>query len=150
MRIASISTVEILLVEDNPGDVRLTQEGFAHARMHNRLWVAPDGETAGRMLRHEHPHEDVPHFDLVLLDLNLPGTQGLDVLREIRADEQLRHLPVVVLSSSDDERDIAASYDLHANCFVTKPIELDEYVDAVQAIEQFWVTVARRPRSSDA
>ncbi len=143
--IAPISTIEILLVEDNPGDVRLTQEGFAHAKLHNRLWLAPDGETALRMLRHEAPHEDAPRFDLVLLDLNLPGSGGLDVLRVIREDESLGLLPVVVLSSSDAERDITASYRMHANCYVTKPSDFHAFVEVVHAIEQFWTTVARLP-----
>jgi CheY-like chemotaxis protein len=143
--IGDLSTIEILLVEDNPGDVRLTQEGLAQARMHNRLWVANDGETALRMLRHEAPHTDVPMPDLVLLDLNLPGLGGLDVLREMRDDEALRTVPVVVLSSSEADRDVVASYDLRANCYVTKPVDYARFVDVVHAIEQFWFTVVRRP-----
>ena len=143
--IAPLSTIEILLVEDNPGDVRLTQEGFAHAKLHNRLWLAPDGETALRMLRREDPHQDSPRFDLVLLDLNLPGFGGLEVLREIRQDDALATLPVVVLSSSDADRDITASYRMHANCYVRKPNDFHAFVDVVHAIEQFWTTVARLP-----
>ncbi|MCB0879512.1 MAG: response regulator [Thermoleophilia bacterium] len=143
--IAPLASIEILLVEDNPGDVRLTQEGFARARLHNRMWLAPDGETAISMLRHEPPHEDAPEFDLVLLDLNLPGFSGLDVLHTMKRDPQLRSVPVVVLSSSSQQRDIAASYDGHANCYVTKPSDFDGYVDVVHAIESFWTTVARLP-----
>lgn len=143
--IAPISTIEILLVEDNPGDVRLTQEGFAHAKLHNRLWLAPDGEAAMRMLRREDPHQECPQFDLVLLDLNLPGAGGMEVLREIREDEELGTMPVVVLSSSDAERDIVLSYRLHANCYVIKPSDFHAFVDVVHAIEQFWTTVARLP-----
>jgi DNA-binding response OmpR family regulator len=143
--IGDLSTIEILLVEDNPGDVRLTQEGLAQARMHNRLWVANDGETALRMLRQEDPHEDVPMPDLVLLDLNLPGLGGLDVLRAMRDDDVLRMVPVVVLSSSEADRDVVASYDLRANCYVTKPVDYARFVDVVHAIEQFWFSVVRRP-----
>ncbi|MCW2921145.1 MAG: response regulator receiver protein [Thermoleophilia bacterium] len=143
--IAPIATIEILLVEDNPGDVRLTEEGFAHAKLHNRLWLAPDGEAAMQMLRREERHAECPRFDLVLLDLNLPGAGGMEVLREIRADEDLQTMPVVVLSSSDAERDIVLSYQLHANCYVTKPADFHSFVDVVHAIEQFWTTVARLP-----
>ena len=143
--IAPISTIEILLIEDNPGDVRLTQEGFSHAKLHNRLWLAPDGETAMRMLRREDPHQEAPSFDIVLLDLNLPGAGGMEVLREIREDEDLGAIPVVVLSSSDAERDIQLSYRLHANCYVIKPPSLPEFVEVVHAIEQFWTTVAKLP-----
>lgn len=145
MMISPLASIEILLVEDNPGDVRLTQEGFAHAKLHNRLWLAPDGETAIRMLRREQPHDDAPHFDLVLLDLNLPGFSGLDVLRTMKQDDALRATPVVILSSSDAQRDIAASYDGHANCYVTKPSDFDGFVDVVHAIERFWTTIARLP-----
>lgn len=143
--ISPLSSIEILLVEDNPGDVRLTQEGFAQAKLHNRMWLAPDGETAIHMLRREAPHEDVPTFDLVLLDLNLPGFSGLEVLRTLKQDEALRSIPVVMLSSSDAERDIAASYDGHANCYVTKPSDFDGFVEVVHAVERFWTTVARLP-----
>ena len=144
--IAPISTIEILLVEDNPGDVRLTQEGFAHAKLHNRLWLASDGEAAMRMLRRESPHEECPFFDIVLLDLNLPGAGGMEVLREIREDEELGAMPVVVLSSSDAERDINLSYRLHANCYVIKPSDFHSFVEVVHAIEQFWTTVAHLPK----
>jgi CheY-like chemotaxis protein len=143
--IAPLSTIEILLVEDNPGDVRLTQEGFSHAKLHNRMWLAPDGETALNMLRRDEPHDNAPDFDLVLLDLNLPGFSGLDVLRTMKSDPQLRSIPVVVLSSSAEERDIAASYDQHANCYVTKPGDFNGFIDVVGAIERFWTTTARLP-----
>jgi two-component system, chemotaxis family, response regulator Rcp1 len=144
--IAQLDSIEILLVEDNPGDVRLTQEGFAHAQLHNRMWLAPDGETAMRMLRQEPPHEDAPAFDLVLLDLNLPGFSGFDVLRIMKQDEQLRTIPVVILSSSSAEQDVTASYGGYANCYVTKPADFVGYVEVVHAIEQFWTTIARLPR----
>ncbi len=141
----SLDSIEILLVEDNPGDVRLTQEGFAHAKLHNRMWLAPDGETAMRMLRREDPFDACPRFDLVLLDLNLPGFSGFDVLRAMKHDESLCLVPVVVLSSSNAERDVRASYAGHANCFVTKPANFEGFVDVVHAIEHFWTNVARLP-----
>ena len=137
--------IEILLGEDNPGDVRLTREGLAEAKVANQLTVASDGETALRMLRREGDHADAPSFDLVLLDLNLPGFSGLDVLRELKQDDALRTLPVVVLSSSAAEQDIVKSYDLHANCYVTKPIDFTQFVGVVRAIEQFWFTVVKLP-----
>lgn len=143
--ISPLASIEILLVEDNPGDVRLTQEGFAQATLHNRMWLASDGETAIRMLRRDSPYEDCPRFDLVLLDLNLPGFSGLDVLRMMKEDEAMCVLPVVILSSSDANRDIKASYAGHANCYVTKPADFDGFVEAVHAIEHFWTTVARLP-----
>jgi len=145
MMIQPLETIEILLVEDNPGDVRLTQEGLAQAKVQNRLWVASDGEAAMHMMRHEGEHADVPRPDLVLLDLNLPGFSGLDVLRAMKDDPALRQVPVVVLSSSAAERDILQSYDLHANCYVTKPIDFTQFVSVVQAIEQFWFTVVKLP-----
>lgn len=143
--IQPLSTIEILLVEDNPGDVRLTQEGFAHAKLHNRLWLAPDGETALQMLRREGEHAECPVFDLVLLDLNLPGSGGLDVLADIRADDALCATPVVMLSSSTAERDVVESYRRSANCYVAKPNDFHAFVDVVHAIEQFWTTVAQLP-----
>ena len=141
-----LRSIEILLVEDNPGDVRLTQEGLAQAALHNRLWTAYDGDTALAMLRRQAPHADVPRPDLVLLDLNLPGTSGLEVLRAMKTDPELQRIPVIVLSSSNAERDVLASYDLHANCYVTKPVDYGEFVEVVNAIERFWLTVAALPR----
>jgi CheY-like chemotaxis protein len=143
--ISPLASIEILLVEDNPGDVRLTQEGFSKATLHNRMWLAPDGETAIRMLRREAPYDDCPRFDLVLLDLNLPGFSGFDVLRTMKEDGELCTMPVVVLSSSDADRDIEASYAGHANCYVTKPSDFDGFVEVVRSIEHFWTTVARLP-----
>jgi len=137
--------IEILLVEDNPGDVRLTREGLAQAKLDNRLWVATDGNVAMQMLRREGEHADMPRPDLMLLDLNLPGFSGLEILRAMKADDALRSLPVVVLSSSAAERDILQSYDLHANCYVTKPIDFTEFVKVVQAIEEFWFTIVKLP-----
>ncbi|MEO6866776.1 MAG: response regulator [Gaiellales bacterium] len=140
-----IATNEILLVEDNPGDVRLTQEAFAQAQVHTQLWVARDGETALAMLRGEKPHDHVPRPNLVLLDLNLPGRGGLEVLEMLKSEPDLRSVPVIVLSSSQTERDVLASYALHANCYVTKPVDFAEFVDVVKMIEKFWFTVATLP-----
>lgn len=143
--IDAITTIEILLIEDNPGDVRLTQEGLAQAKVHNRLWIAYDGETALSMLRNEPPHEHVPRPDMILLDLNLPGRSGFEVLEAIKSDTELLTVPVIVLSSSAADRDVLTSYDLHANVYITKPHDFEQFVDVVHAIEQFWFTVAKLP-----
>ncbi|MBC7460317.1 MAG: response regulator [Thermoleophilia bacterium] len=137
--------IEILLVEDNPGDVRLTREGLKAAKLVNNLSVVNDGLSALKLLRREGEYADAARPDLVLLDLNLPGFSGLEVLKELKSDPELRALPVVVLSSSDAERDIARSYDLHANCYVTKPIDFVQFVDVVSAIEQFWFSIVKLP-----
>ena len=137
--------IEILLVEDNPGDVRLTREGLEAAKLVNNLSVVNDGLSALQLLRREGEYADAARPDLVLLDLNLPGFSGLDVLKELKEDPALRSLPVVVLSSSEAERDIARSYDLHANCYVTKPIDFEQFVDVVAAIEQFWFSIVKLP-----
>jgi len=137
--------IEILLVEDNPGDVRLTREGLSAAKLVNHLTVVHDGLSALQLLRNEGEYAEATRPDLVLLDLNLPGFGGLDVLKELKADPALRALPVIVLSSSEAERDIAESYDLHANCYVTKPIDFERFVEVVQAIEQFWFSIVKLP-----
>ncbi|MCW2973429.1 MAG: response regulator receiver [Thermoleophilia bacterium] len=137
--------IEILLVEDNPGDVRLTREGLAAAKLVNNLSVVNDGVSALQRIRREGEYAGASRPDLVLLDLNLPGFSGLDVLRELKGDPALRSLPVVVLSSSEAENDIARSYDLHANCYVTKPIDFEQFVDVVAAIEQFWFSIVKLP-----
>jgi chemotaxis family two-component system response regulator Rcp1 len=137
--------IEILLVEDNPGDVRLTREGLKAAKLANNLTVVNDGLAALQLLRREGEHAGAVRPDLVLLDLNLPGFGGFDVLKELKEDAGLRAMPVVVLSSSEAERDIARSYDLHANCFVTKPIDFTQFVEVVAAIEQFWFSIVKLP-----
>jgi two-component system response regulator len=141
----NMQPIEILLVEDNPGDVRLTREGLAEAKLANTLTVVNDGRSALELLRREAAYADATRPDLVLLDLNLPGFSGLDVLRELKADPLLRSIPIIVLSSSEAESDIARSYDLHANCYVTKPIDFTQFVDVVHAIEQFWFTIVKLP-----
>jgi len=133
--------IDILLVEDNPADVRLTQEAFKEARVPNRLHVARDGVEALSMLRDA--TRAVPRPDLVLLDLNLPRKDGREVLQDIKQDEALRHIPVVVLSTSQSEQDIARSYRLGANAFVTKPVDIDRFFQVIRSLEQFWLDTAR-------
>jgi len=137
--------VDILLVEDNPGDVRLTQEALREGKIRNRLTVAKDGVEALAMLRREGPHGNVPRPDLILLDLNLPRKDGREVLAEIKADESLRRIPVVVLTTSKAEEDILRTYDLHANCYITKPVDLEQFIDVIKSIDDFWLTVVRLP-----
>ena len=137
--------VEILLVEDNPGDVRLTREALKEAKVLNELEVVADGEEAMTYLRREGRYAERARPDLILLDLNLPKKDGREVLREVKADEQLRRIPVVVLTSSMAEQDILRSYDLHANCFISKPVQFDQFISVVKAIEGFWLTAVTLP-----
>ena len=141
----SMRPIEILLVEDNPGDVRLTREALAEAKVRNNLAVASDGVEALAYLRHEPPHEGAIRPDLVLLDLNLPRKDGREVLAEIKADPELRRLPVVVLTTSTAEQDILESYNLYANCYITKPVDLDRFLAIVTSIEDFWLTIVKLP-----
>ncbi len=145
MRISDMRPIEILLVEDNPGDVRLTQEALGEAKVRNNLAVARDGVEALSYLRREPPFEDAVRPDLVLLDLNLPRKDGREVLSEIKADPALRRLPVVVLTTSSAEKDVLESYNLHANCYITKPVDLDQFVGIVSSIEGFWLTIVKLP-----
>jgi CheY-like chemotaxis protein len=137
--------IEILLVEDNAGDVRLTREALKDARVLNSLHVARDGEEAMEFLCHKGKYADVPRPDLVILDLNLPRKDGREVLAEIKADEDLKRIPVVILTTSKSEEDVLKSYNLHANCYVTKPLDLEQFIGVVQGIEDFWFTVVRLP-----
>ena len=137
--------VEILLVEDNPGDVELTREALRDTKLHMRLSVASDGVEALAFLRRTGAHADAPRPDLILLDLNLPRKDGRGVLAEVKQDPSLANIPVVVLTSSQAEADIARAYELHANCYVTKPVDLEQFVKIVQSIEQFWFTVVKLP-----
>ncbi len=139
--------VEILLVEDNPADARLTREVFEGGRLTTHLNVVPDGEEALAFLRREGRYTDSPRPKLVLLDLNLPRKDGREVLQELKSDPALSRIPVIVLTTSAAEADILHSYDLKANCFITKPLDLDEFFDVVRAIEDFWLTTARLPAS---
>ena len=137
--------IEILLVEDNPGDVRLAQEALKDAKVRNNLHVARDGVEALAFLRREGKYADAPRPDLILLDLNLPKKDGREVLAEIKEDENLRRIPVVILTISKDEEDVLKTYNLHANCYVTKPLGLDRFMEVVQAIEDFWLSIVKLP-----
>ncbi|SDQ29072.1 response regulator [Natronobacterium texcoconense] len=140
---------QILLVEDNPGDVRLTKEAFEQGRIENDLHVVSDGAEALDFLTQRGEYEDAPRPDLVLLDLNLPRTNGEEVLRELKDDPELRSIPVIVLTSSQTEEDIARSYELHANAYLTKPVDPDEFIETIRAFETFWFTVVRLPPEVD-
>jgi two-component system, chemotaxis family, response regulator Rcp1 len=137
--------VEILLVEDNPGDVRLTTEALKEAKVRNAVHVVSDGEAAIAFLRKQPPFEDAVRPDIVLLDLNLPKLSGREVLADIKADEDLRRIPVVILTTSAAEQDILETYNLHANCYITKPVDLDKFIEVVKQIEDFWLTIVRLP-----
>jgi CheY-like chemotaxis protein len=142
--------IEILLVEDNPGDVRLTQEALKENKIINNLHVVMDGVAAMKFLRRIDGFEDASRPDLILLDLNLPKKDGREVLAEIKADEKLRTIPVVVLTTSDAETDIVKSYDLHANCYIKKPLDLDRFIDVVRVIENFWLSIVELPVDPDS
>lgn len=138
--------IEILLVEDNPGDARLTLEALDDGKMCNNLHVVRDGIEALSFLRREGRYADVPRPDLILLDLNLPRKDGREVLADIKGDETLKCIPVVILTTSRAEQDIFEAYDLYANCYVTKPIDLDQFIMVVKSIEDFWFTIVKLPR----
>jgi two-component system, chemotaxis family, response regulator Rcp1 len=140
--------IEILLVEDNPGDVELTREALHDSKVHMRLSVVNDGVEALAFLKREARYPDAPRPDLILLDLNLPKKDGRAVLGEIKQDPSLKHIPVVILTSSQAEQDILRAYDLHANCYVTKPVDLDQFITIVKSIEQFWFTVVKLPHGA--
>ena len=137
--------IEILLVEDNPGDVRLTIEALKEAKVRNRLSVANDGVEALAFLRREGSYAEAARPDLILLDLNLPRKDGREVLAEIKVDASLRSIPVVILTTSRADQDILKSYELHANCYITKPVDLEQFVSVVKSIDDFWLTVVRLP-----
>jgi len=140
-------SIEILLVEDNPGDVRLTEEALKEGKVINRLSVVPDGVEAIEYLRKRGDYASAATPDLVLLDLNLPKKDGREVLAEVKQDPDLRKIPVVVLTTSRDEQDILKSYDLHANCYITKPVDFEQFIRVVRAIEDFWLSVVKLPSS---
>ena len=137
--------VEILLVEDNPGDVRLTKEALKEGKVYSNLHWAKDGVEALEFLRHQGKFADVPRPDIILLDLNLPKKDGREVLSEIKNDDDLKRIPVVILTTSKAEEDVLRSYQLHANCYVTKPVDLDKFIVVVQSIDKFWLTVVTLP-----
>ncbi|WP_413450539.1 response regulator [Georgenia phoenicis] len=137
--------IEVLLVEDDPGDVLMTEEAFADYKVANQLTVVADGESAMAYLRKEGEYAGAPTPDLVLLDLNLPRMDGREVLAELKADPELRRIPVVVLTTSDAEEDILRSYNLHANAYVTKPVDFERFIEVVRKIDDFFVSVVRLP-----
>lgn len=137
--------VEFLLAEDNPGDVRLTQEALRDSKIRNNLNVVTDGMEALAFLRKQGKYADSPTPDVVLLDLNLPKKDGREVLAEIKSDPVLKRIPVVIITSSEAEKDILRTYDLHANCYVSKPVDLDQFIRVIQAIENFWLTIVKLP-----
>lgn len=139
--------IDILLVEDNPGDVRLAQEVFKEARVKNDLHVVYDGVEAMAFLRKEGKYKGAGRPDLILLDLNLPKKSGHEVLTEIKSDDKLKSIPVVILTVSKDEEDIVKSYNLYANCFITKPVDLHQFLNVVKSIEDFWLTIVRLPQN---
>lgn len=139
--------IEVLLVEDDPGDILLTREAFAHNKVGNRLHVVHDGEEAMDFLRNVGPYADAPCPDLILLDLNLPRKDGREVLAEIKSDPVLRVIPVVILTTSEAEEDILGSYHLHANAYVAKPVDFERFIQVVRQIDDFFVTVVKLPRA---
>lgn len=143
---ASIKPIEILLVEDSPSDALLTKRALADARLINRLHIVEDGVQAMAFLRREKPYADKPRPDLVLLDLNLPRKDGTEVLAEMKTDDDLKVIPVIVLTTSRAEEDVLRSYKLHANCYVVKPVDFSSFAEAIAAMEKFWFAVVTLPR----
>jgi len=141
----SIKTADILLVEDNPGDVQLTKEALENCKMVNKLYVAEDGEEALDFLYKRGEYVNMPKPDLVILDLNLPKKDGREVLQIIKQDDTLKTIPVVVLTTSKAEEDVIKTYKLHANCYVTKPLDLDRFIEVVKSIENFWMGIVVLP-----
>ena len=137
--------IEVLLVEDNPGDIRLTEEALKESHLMVHLNVARDGEEAMAFLRRIGTHSTAATPDLILLDLNLPRKDGREVLQEIKADSGLKRIPVVVLTTSEADSDILTTYDLHANCYITKPIDMDQFIKIVRVLEDFWFTIVKLP-----
>ena len=141
-------SIHILLVEDNPGDVRLTIEALKESKINNELMVAKDGEEALECLYQRGKYKESPRPDVILLDLNLPKVDGREVLNTIKADENLMQIPVIILTTSKSEEDIWKAYHLHANCYITKPIDMGEFLKVIRLTEQFWLTIVRLPSKS--
>jgi CheY-like chemotaxis protein len=137
--------LEILMVEDNPGDVRLAVEAFKEGKILSRLSVVEDGSSALDFLRRASGYEDAPRPDLILLDLNLPRRDGREVLAEVKTDEDLLDIPVIVLTTSKSDEDVSRAYHLHANCYINKPVDLDQFLAVIRSIETFWLTTVRLP-----
>lgn len=146
----SCEPADILLVEDNPGDVRLTQEAFKEGRVHNEMHVVRDGEEALDFLHRRGEYGEAPRPDLILLDLNLPKIDGIEVLEEIKENSALKRIPVIVLTSSSAEEDILRSYELYSNAYLTKPINPDAFIELVRTFEEFWFELVRLPSVKDS
>jgi two-component system, chemotaxis family, response regulator Rcp1 len=139
--------IDILLVEDNQADVRLTQEIFTDSKVQNNLVIANNGDEALACLRQQGKYRDTPRPDLVLLDLNLPGKDGREVLAQIKSDPKLKSIPVVILTTSKAEEDILRTYNLHANCYITKPVDLEQFITVISYIEDFWLSIVKLPKA---
>ena len=137
--------INILLIEDNPGDVRLTQEAFKEGKVSTNLEIVMDGVEAIKYLRKQEKYADAATPDLILLDLNLPKRDGREVLKEVKADDELKRIPIVILTTSNAEQDIIKSYNLHVNCYINKPVDYDKFFDIIQKIEDFWLKTAILP-----
>lgn len=144
-----INPIEILLVEDNPGDARLTMEALKDGKIKNNLHIVYDGEAATDFLFKRNEYTGAPRPDLIILDLNLPKKNGKEVLTEIKGNENLKRIPVAILTTSKSEEDIFVTYNLHANCFITKPLDLDKFFEVVKSIEDFWLTIVKLPNQKD-
>jgi two-component system response regulator len=144
-----VHPIEILLVEDNPGDARLAKEALKDSKLSNTLNIAEDGVEAMNFLHQTGKYSKMPRPDLIILDLNLPKKDGREVLSEIKTDDDLKRIPVVILTISKAEEDILKSYNLHANCFITKPLDLDQFMKVVKSIEDFWLTIVKLPNGKD-
>jgi len=147
---SSAPAIQVLLVEDNPGDVRLTREAFRDAKMHLEMHVAGDGVAAMEFLRRQGDHPNSPRPDLILLDLNLPRKDGREVLAEIKGDPSLKAIPVVILTTSAADADIERSYLLHANCYISKPVDLEGFLTVIRSIDDFWLSVVKLPPKGTA
>ena len=141
-----MKAIDILMVEDNPGDARLTREALKESKICNNLHHVIDGVEAMAFLRKEGPYKDAPTPDIIFLDLNLPRKDGRQVLAELKVIPRLKHIPVVVLTTSEAEQDVAKSYELHANCYITKPVDLDKFVEIIHGIENFWLSIVKLPQ----
>ena len=145
--LVSMTAIDILMVEDNPGDARLTREALKESKVYNNLHHVRDGVEAMEFMRKEGAFKDAPTPDIILLDLNLPRKDGRQVLAELKAIPKLKNIPVVVLTTSEAEQDIVKSYELHANCYITKPVDLDKFVEIIHGIENFWLSIVKLPQS---
>lgn len=141
----NMKIVEVLLVEDNPGDVRLTEEALKEGKLKVNLNVVMNGEDAVKFLRKEDMYAGAPQPDIILLDLNIPRKSGMEVLEEIKEDASLRYIPVVILTTSSAEEDILKTYNLHANCYITKPVDFEQFINVIRKVEDFWLTIVKLP-----